>query len=172
MACMLILLQRSALAYRHDSADGGIVNHISVGISTTSTTSKSTSKSSGGIYKGEDYLRSTNTSSSGGIPAYKHSKSVGIPPPYGYDPEKSPQLDGKRNNVRELKNWSENGDSFTSWMWISGRQFSISEIQLTHFLWILNFTFWSTVNDKYCHQEIIIIKKNIFVDWSGKIHDS
>ena len=82
--------QRSALAYRHDSPDGGHTNHISVGISTTSTTSKSTSKSSGGIYKGEDYLRSTNTSSSGGIPPYKHK-----PPPYGYDPEKSAQLDGR-----------------------------------------------------------------------------
>ena len=87
-----ISLQRSALAYRHDSPDGGHINHVSVGISTTSTTSKSTSKSSGGIYKGEDYLRSTNTSSSGGIPPYKHK-----PPPYGYDPEKSAQLDGMYN---------------------------------------------------------------------------
>ena len=86
------MFQRSALAYRHDDPDGGIINHVSVGISTTSTTSKSTSRSSGGIYKGEDYLRSTSTSTSGNIPAYK--KSAGVPP-YGYDPEKNAQLDGK-----------------------------------------------------------------------------
>ena len=90
---MCSILQRSALAYRHDSPDGGIINHVNVGISTTSTTSKSTSKSSGGIYKGEDYLRSTSTSTSGNIPAYK--KPGALPPMYGYDPEKSAQLDGK-----------------------------------------------------------------------------
>lgn len=81
------LSQRSALAYRNDSCDGGLAR-INVGISTTSTTSRSTSKSSGGLYKGEDYLRSTSTSTSGNMPPVKYPHTGSLPPPYAYDPEK------------------------------------------------------------------------------------
>ncbi|XP_060555146.1 cadherin EGF LAG seven-pass G-type receptor 2-like isoform X2 [Ruditapes philippinarum] len=96
------LYSRSALAYRNDSCDGGLAR-INVGISTTSTTSRSTSKSSGGLYKGEDYLRSTSTSTSGNMPPVKYPRTDGLPPPYGYDPENpddpdSMQIHPKREN--------------------------------------------------------------------------
>ncbi|KAK3103496.1 hypothetical protein FSP39_019621 [Pinctada imbricata] len=78
-------VSRSALAYRRDSIDG-YINRTNVGISTTSTTSRSTSKSSGGLFKGEDYLRSTDTSTSGHVPSYTYDntyneKSSGMPDP-------------------------------------------------------------------------------------------
>ncbi|XP_033746006.1 LOW QUALITY PROTEIN: cadherin EGF LAG seven-pass G-type receptor 2-like [Pecten maximus] len=77
---------RSALAYRTDNSMDGCLNRtMNVGISTTSTTSRSTSKSSGGLYKGEDYLRSTSTSTSGHVPSESlYPPNAGIPP-YGYD---------------------------------------------------------------------------------------
>ncbi|XP_021344023.1 cadherin EGF LAG seven-pass G-type receptor 2-like isoform X2 [Mizuhopecten yessoensis] len=77
---------RSALAYRTDNSMDGCINRtMNVGISTTSTTSRSTSKSSGGLYKGEDYLRSTSTSTSGHVPSESlYPPNAGIPP-YGYD---------------------------------------------------------------------------------------
>ncbi|XP_062576129.1 cadherin EGF LAG seven-pass G-type receptor 2-like isoform X1 [Saccostrea cucullata] len=68
-------ISRSALAYRRDSSIDGYINRTNVGISTTSTTSRSTSKSSGGLYKGEDYLRSTDTSTSGHAPSYAYDNS-------------------------------------------------------------------------------------------------
>ena len=77
-------MQKSALAYRNDSCDGPL-SRVNVGISTTSTTSRSTSKSSGGIYKGEEYLRSVSSSSGNG-PSMKYPKNNGLH--YGYDPEK------------------------------------------------------------------------------------
>ncbi|KAH3819069.1 cadherin EGF LAG seven-pass G-type receptor 1-like isoform X2 [Dreissena polymorpha] len=83
---------RSALAYRNDTCEGGTLNRINVGISTNSTTSRSTSKSSGGLYKGEDYLRSTSTSTSGNAPATKYPKGGPIPG-YGYDFENPDGLD-------------------------------------------------------------------------------
>lgn len=72
---VLCLLQRSALAYRRDSSIDGYINRTNVGISTTSTTSRSTSKSSGGLYKGDDYLRSTDTSTSGHAPSYAYDNA-------------------------------------------------------------------------------------------------
>ncbi|KAL5014369.1 hypothetical protein ScPMuIL_008639 [Solemya velum] len=80
------MLSRSALAYRHDSHDAHL-NRTNVGICTTSTTSRtSTSKSSIGLYKGDDYLRSTSTSTSGNVPpGTMYSKNLGGQP-YGYDP--------------------------------------------------------------------------------------
>ncbi|KAK3610573.1 hypothetical protein CHS0354_009013 [Potamilus streckersoni] len=76
---------RSALAYRNDSSFDNGLQRVNVGISTTSTTSHSTSKSSGGLYKGEDYLRSTSTSTSGTLPT-KYPKKSGLSPTvYSYD---------------------------------------------------------------------------------------
>lgn len=72
---VLWFLQRSALAYRRDSSIDGYINRTNVGISTTSTTSRSTSKSSGGLYKGDDYLRSTDTSTSGHAPSYAYDNA-------------------------------------------------------------------------------------------------
>ena len=61
------------------------MNRVNVGISTTSTTSRSTSKSSGGLFRGEEYLRSTSTSESGNpIPA--SYPNLGL---YEYDPGKN-----------------------------------------------------------------------------------
>uniref|UniRef100_K1PF79 Cadherin EGF LAG seven-pass G-type receptor 1 n=1 Tax=Magallana gigas TaxID=29159 RepID=K1PF79_MAGGI len=68
-------ISRSALAYRRDSSIDGYINRTNVGISTTSTTSRSTSKSSGGLYKGDDYLRSTDTSTSGHAPSYAYDNA-------------------------------------------------------------------------------------------------
>lgn len=79
--------QRSALAYRNDSCDNGL-SRINVGISTTSTTSRSTSKSSGGLYKGDEYLRSTSTSTSTNIPPVRYPKTGPLPAAYGYDADK------------------------------------------------------------------------------------
>lgn len=79
--------QRSALAYRNDSCDNGL-SRINVGISTTSTTSRSTSKSSGGLYKGDEYLRSTSTSTSTNMPPVRYPKPGALPAAYGYDADK------------------------------------------------------------------------------------
>lgn len=66
--------------------EGCLNRTMNVGISTTSTTSRSTSKSSGGLYKGEDYLRSTSTSTSGHVPSEGlYPPNTGIPPYGGYD---------------------------------------------------------------------------------------
>nr|AHY88472.1 fmi [Terebratalia transversa] len=74
------MLSRSALAYAHDSSlEGGLNRFHNIGISTTSTTSRSTSKaSSGGLYRPDGYLRNTSTSTS--ATDYQYGKS-----PYGYD---------------------------------------------------------------------------------------
>lgn len=77
------MLSRSALAYRNDSSVDGGLHRMNIGISTTSTTSRSTSKtSSGGLYKGDDYMRSTNSSTtSGHAPSSSmHHANTGIPP--------------------------------------------------------------------------------------------
>ena len=81
----LSVFQRSALAYNHNdsSLDGGL-NRMNVGISTTSTTSRSTSKSSGAIYRPEGYLHNHSTSTSTNIPSAGIPANAGIPP-YGYD---------------------------------------------------------------------------------------
>ncbi|XP_046355288.2 cadherin EGF LAG seven-pass G-type receptor 1-like isoform X1 [Haliotis rufescens] len=79
------MLSRSALAYRHDSSNDGGLHRVNIGISTTSTTSRS-SKSSGTFHKGDDYLRSTSSSTSGHVPSTAlYPPNTGIPP-YGYDP--------------------------------------------------------------------------------------
>lgn len=57
-------LQRSALAYHHDSVNEGGVRLNSIGISTTSTTSRSSKGSGPG--KGDKYLQSTSSSTSTG----------------------------------------------------------------------------------------------------------
>ncbi|XP_053377924.1 cadherin EGF LAG seven-pass G-type receptor 1-like isoform X2 [Mercenaria mercenaria] len=101
------LYSRSALAYRNDSCDGGLAR-INVGISTTSTTSRSTSKSSGGLYKGEEYLRSTSTSTSGNMPPVKYPRTDSLPPPYGYDPEKPDGIDPDSMQIHPKR---ENNDS-------------------------------------------------------------
>ena len=96
------VLSRSALAYHHDSSIDGGLNRINIGISTTSTTSRSTSKTgSSGAYRADGYLRSTSTSTSGNIPSGpEYAQNAGIPP-YGYDSsmfhDKPPYPDGKTN---------------------------------------------------------------------------
>ncbi|XP_041348330.1 cadherin EGF LAG seven-pass G-type receptor 2-like isoform X2 [Gigantopelta aegis] len=75
------MLSRSALAYRNDSSDGGMAR-VNIGISTTSTSSR-TSKSSSAFKKADDYLRSTSSSTSGHGPLYPPNTGI---PPYGYDP--------------------------------------------------------------------------------------
>ncbi|CAI9730365.1 cadherin EGF LAG seven-pass G-type receptor 2 isoform X1 [Octopus vulgaris] len=91
------MLSRSALAYRNDSSMDGGLNRMNIGISTTSTTSRSTSKtSSGGLYKGDDYMRSTNSSTtSGHAPSMSmHPPNTGIPPydSYHLPPPPPPSL--------------------------------------------------------------------------------
>lgn len=93
----LLTLQKSALAYRNDSCDNTL-SRINVGISTTSTTSRSTSKSSGGLYKGDEYLRSTSTSTSGNIPHVRYPKGMA----YGYDPE---SVDGIGKHTYRISNF-------------------------------------------------------------------
>ncbi|XP_013421944.1 cadherin EGF LAG seven-pass G-type receptor 2-like isoform X1 [Lingula anatina] len=84
------MLSRSALAYAHDSSLEGGLNRMNIGISTTSTTSRSTSKtSSGGLYRPDGYLRSTSTSTSGNIPSGAEFTGNGIPP-YGFDYDMKP----------------------------------------------------------------------------------
>lgn len=80
-----IYFQRSALAYRNDSSYEGNLNRINVGISTSSTTSHSTSKNSGGLFKGEDYLRSTISSTSGHPPGSLYPNKKTALTPYAYD---------------------------------------------------------------------------------------
>ena len=86
--------QRSALAYRNDTAsstEGGL--RINVGISTTSTTSQS-SKSTGRYpprYR-DDFGRSTSSSTSGHVPsAPGQVPNTGVAP-YGYDPSQADVL--------------------------------------------------------------------------------
>ncbi|XP_076313585.1 protocadherin-like wing polarity protein stan isoform X2 [Tachypleus tridentatus] len=55
---------RSALAYHNSSFD---VLHRNVGISTSSTTSRSTTKTSSSPYRSDSYLRNTSTSTSGHV---------------------------------------------------------------------------------------------------------
>lgn len=77
-------VSRSALAYRNDASYEGNINRISVGITASSTTSRSTSKNSGGLFKGEDYLCST-TSTSGHIPGSLYPNKESALTPYAYD---------------------------------------------------------------------------------------
>ncbi|KAL4226126.1 Cadherin EGF LAG seven-pass G-type receptor 2 [Mactra antiquata] len=100
---------RSALAYRNDTCDSGLAR-INVGISTTSTTSRSTSKSSGGLYKGDDYLRSTSTSSGNTIPV-KYSNTVNLQGPYGYDPDKTDGLDPDSMQLHTKRDVGNDSDS-------------------------------------------------------------
>ena len=79
--------QRSALAYHNDSSLDGGLNRMNVGISTTSTTSRSTSKSSGGLYRPDGYLghsMSTSNSNNGPTSSHHYPPNAGIAP-YGYD---------------------------------------------------------------------------------------
>ncbi|ESO95836.1 hypothetical protein LOTGIDRAFT_231995 [Lottia gigantea] len=78
------VVSRSALAYRHESFSDSGLHRINIGISTTSTTSQSTSKSSG--IRKDTYLRSTSSSTSGHVPTGPiYPPNTGIAP-YGYDP--------------------------------------------------------------------------------------
>ncbi|XP_052061386.1 cadherin EGF LAG seven-pass G-type receptor 2-like isoform X1 [Mytilus californianus] len=77
-------VSRSALAYRNDASYEGNINRISVGITASSTTSRSTSKNSGGLFKGEDYLCST-TSTSGHVPGSMYPNKKTALTPYAYD---------------------------------------------------------------------------------------
>jgi len=81
------LFQRSALAYHNDSLDGGL-SRLQVGVSATSS-SQSTSKSSGALYRPEGYLHTTSsTSTSGNVPsAYDLPANAGIAP-YGWQPDR------------------------------------------------------------------------------------
>lgn len=79
------ILQRSALAYRNDSSYEGNLNRISVGITASSTTSRSTSKNSGGLFKGEDYLCSNSTSTSGHAPGALYQNKKSSLAPFAYD---------------------------------------------------------------------------------------
>ncbi|KAK2186145.1 hypothetical protein NP493_212g03054 [Ridgeia piscesae] len=85
------MLSRSALSYhQNDSSLEGGLSRVNVGISTTSTTSRSTSKSGGGLYHPDPYLHSSSTSTNPNAP-YDYPPNAGIPP-YGYD---SAQFNGK-----------------------------------------------------------------------------
>lgn len=75
-------LQRSVLAYHHDSSIDGGLNHTNVGVSTTSTTSRSTSKSSGGIYRPDGYLNHSSSTSNNMPPIGEY---VPGHMPYGYE---------------------------------------------------------------------------------------
>lgn len=57
---------------------------MNIGISTTSTTSRSTSKSSQGMYRQEGYFHNHSTSTAANIPSAGIPANTGIPP-YGYD---------------------------------------------------------------------------------------
>ena len=77
--------QRSALSYlQNDSSLEGGLSRVNIGISTSSTTSRSTSKSGrGGLYHPEGYLHSSSTSTNPNAP-YDYPPNAGIAP-YGYD---------------------------------------------------------------------------------------
>lgn len=95
----------------------GVLNRINIGISTTSTTSHSTSKSSGGLYKGDDYLRSTSTgtSVSGHVPTGSlYPPNTGLAP-YTYDSklyhEKGPDEPGTDRNRNKRGGGGNDSDS-------------------------------------------------------------
>ncbi|XP_023244632.1 protocadherin-like wing polarity protein stan isoform X2 [Centruroides sculpturatus] len=58
------MVSRSALAYHNSSFD---ILHRNIGISTSSTTSRSTAKTSSSPYRSDSHLRNTSTSTSGNI---------------------------------------------------------------------------------------------------------
>ncbi|XP_025106932.1 cadherin EGF LAG seven-pass G-type receptor 2-like isoform X2 [Pomacea canaliculata] len=110
------ITSRSALAYRNDmsSPEGG--HRVNVGISTTSTTSSS-SRYGPPRFKGEDFGRSTSSSTSGHGPS-----SSGYPPntgiaPYGFNPatgEALPEEEYERESPSKPRGNDSDSDSDAS----------------------------------------------------------
>ncbi|GFR69625.1 cadherin EGF LAG seven-pass G-type receptor 1 [Elysia marginata] len=90
---------RSALAYRHDSPSTEGMSSVArgvtnIGISTTSTTSRSSNKSS--LAKGGKYLQSTSSSASAGISGKEHHVPYGcFESPFKEKGKDDPNHDGK-----------------------------------------------------------------------------
>ncbi|XP_064633793.1 cadherin EGF LAG seven-pass G-type receptor 2-like isoform X2 [Lineus longissimus] len=79
-------LSRSALAYHQDSSIHDGLSRINMGISTTSTTSRSTSKTSSGGYKPDGFTRSTgSTTTSKDIPSEFQNPAFGFDSSFFHD---------------------------------------------------------------------------------------
>ncbi|CAH1784160.1 unnamed protein product [Owenia fusiformis] len=88
---------RSAMAYTNDSSLDGGLHRINIGMSTTSTTSRSTSKTGSsreGRYLAHSATSTSTGSRSGHVPSHKSFPNAGIPP-YGYDYQDSSMFHNK-----------------------------------------------------------------------------
>ena len=90
--------------HRGDSSLEGGLNRLNIGVSTTSSTSQSTSKSSGGMYHPDGYLHTSSTSTSANVPTHSEYPPVAGIPAYGYDSSAfhDKPVDGKTHTANIL----------------------------------------------------------------------